>query len=154
MEELASLVVRSRAGELDAYGDVVRRFQDMAFGYAYSILGDFHLAEDAAQEAFVDAYRSLSQLADPAAFPGWFRRIVQRRCGRLMRGKRVSTVPLTAAGSVAAPGHGPVEAAERQEMQARVLTAIRSLPEPQRTATTLFYIKTPPSKGADRRNPS
>ena len=70
MEELASLVVRARAGDLKAYGQVVRRFQDMAYGYAYSLLGDFHLAEDAAQEAFVQAYRDLGKLAIPAAFPG------------------------------------------------------------------------------------
>ena len=64
MEQLDSLVVRARAGDLDAYGRVVRRFQDMACGYAYSILGDFHLAEDAAQEAFVEAYRCLAKLRE------------------------------------------------------------------------------------------
>ena len=50
-EELRSLVVRALAADLDAYGEIVRRFQDMAYGYAYSILGDLHLAEDAAQKA-------------------------------------------------------------------------------------------------------
>ena len=76
MEESATLVERSRSGDLDAFEALVRRFQDMACGYAYSILGDFHLAEDAAQEAFVDAYRNLGQLREPRAFPGWFRRVV------------------------------------------------------------------------------
>lgn len=40
--------------------------------YATAILGDYHLAEDAAQEAFVDAYRALRSLREPAAF-GWLR---------------------------------------------------------------------------------
>ena len=60
VEELKTLVTNAQQGDLDAYGQIVRRFQDMAFGYAYSILGDFHLAEDAAQDAFVQAYRDLA----------------------------------------------------------------------------------------------
>jgi hypothetical protein len=75
MDELRTLVERSRAGDLDAYGEIVRRFQDMACGYAYALLGDFHLAQDAAQEAFVQGYRSLG------ASPG---------CGRARRGRRFS----------------------------------------------------------------
>ena len=73
MEELGSLISRAQAGDLDAYGRIVRQFQDMAVGYAYSILGDFHLAEDAAQEAFIEAYPILSRVYGPVAFPGWFR---------------------------------------------------------------------------------
>ena len=43
MEELTALVTRARAGNRNAYDALVSRFQDMAVGYAYSILGDFHL---------------------------------------------------------------------------------------------------------------
>ena len=53
MDELARLVNRARAGDPGAYDQVVRRFQDMAVGYCYTILGDFHLAHDAAVEAFL-----------------------------------------------------------------------------------------------------
>ena len=59
VEDIEALVVRAQAGDLDAYGRIVCRFQDMAFGYAYTILGDLHLAEDAAQEAFTRGYRDL-----------------------------------------------------------------------------------------------
>ena len=140
MQELRSLVAAAQAGDLEAYGEIVRRFQDMAFGYAYAILGEFHLAEDASQEAFVEAYRDLSKLSDAAAFPGWFRRIVQRRCGRLRRGKRVPTVPLEAAAGVAASDGDPSRAAEVREIKDAVLEAIAKLPQAERTATTLFYV--------------
>ena len=63
-EELTSTVRRAQAGDLEAYGWIVRRFQDMAVGYAASILGDFHLAEDAAQEAFLEVWRDLAQLRE------------------------------------------------------------------------------------------
>jgi len=53
MADLKSLIILAQAGDLEAFGKIVRQFQDMAVGYAYSILGDFHLAEDAAQEAFI-----------------------------------------------------------------------------------------------------
>lgn len=134
MVELNCLVERSREGDLEAFTEVVRRFQDMAHGYAYSILGDFHLAEDAAQEAFVDAYYKLDALREPAAFPGWFRRIVFKHCDRAIQKKSVSTVPLEEGMRVAEPNP------ERSELQERVLEAIRDLPERQREATTLYYI--------------
>jgi len=140
VEELRTLVVRARQGELEAFGRIVRRFQDMACGYAYAILGDFHLAEDAAQEAFIQAYRDLAKLDEPAAFPGWFRRIVFKHCDRQVRRKRVPAVPLESAAAVASDATPPAERAEKREMAERVLAAVRALPEDQRTVTTLFYI--------------
>jgi DNA-directed RNA polymerase specialized sigma24 family protein len=89
-------VAKARRGDVQAFGAVVRRFQDMAVGYAYSILGDFHLAEDAAQDAFVQAYLNLSTLREVRAFPSWLRRIVFKQCNRITRRKRVATVPLEA----------------------------------------------------------
>ena len=140
MEELKSLVTRAQSGDLDAYGEMVRRFQDMAYGYAYSILGDFHHAEDAAQEAFIEAYRDLAALRAPAAFPGWLRRIVFKHCDRLTRHRRASPAPLATAREVVSREPGPVQAAEAREMKDAVLAAIRALPDNERTATTLFYI--------------
>src|SRR5215212_6269220 len=84
---LTSLIRGAQRGDLDAFGEVVVRFQDLAYAVAYSIVGDAHLAQDAAQEAFIEAYLCLSSLREPAAFPGWFRRIVAKRGDRLVRGK-------------------------------------------------------------------
>ena len=86
MEAIRDLVIRARAAgtrseRIEAYGRLVEQFRDMACGYAYAILADFHLAEDAAQEAFIVAFERLGQLERPEAFPGWFRRIVWSSCG-------------------------------------------------------------------------
>ncbi len=140
MEELKSLVIRAQTGDLEAYGRIVRRFQDMAYGYSYSILGDFHLAQDAAQEAFIQAYRDLPKLREPAAFPGWFRKIVFKQCDRLTRGKRISTASLEAVVETVSKDPGPDELIEEREIKDRVLEAIRALPEDERIVTTLFYI--------------
>jgi len=50
--------------------------------------GDSGLAQDVAQEAFIDAYLSLGKLREPAAFPGWFRRIVLKQIDRVQRRRR------------------------------------------------------------------
>ena len=96
MSELATVVQNAQAGDDPAFEALVIRFQDMAVGYAYSILHDIHWAEDAAQEAFFEAFRTLSHLREPEAFPGWFRRIVFKQCDRLTRKKRPQATPIDA----------------------------------------------------------
>ncbi len=140
MEELESLISRAQAGDLDAYGRIVQQFQDMAVGYAYSILGDFHLAEDAVQEAFIEAYPILSRVYGPIAFPGWFRRIIFKHCNRLTRGKRDELMPLESMIEMPSSRRDPAVEIEEQETKSLVLAAVSALPENQRQVTTLFYI--------------
>lgn len=145
MEEIHSLVIKAASPDTDleqrheAFGELVRRFQDMAYGFAYAILGDFHLAQDAAQEGFVAAYLNLGQLRDPRAFPGWLRQIVLTQCSRVLRKDR-RIEPMEAALNVPSPDPDPAAAAEQREIRDRVLAAIRSLPEHERAVMTLFYI--------------
>ena len=140
MDDSDTLITRTLSGDSAAYGELVRRFEDMAYGYAYSVLGDFHLAQDAAQEAFVEAHAKLADLRVAAAFPGWLRRIVLKHCDRLIRKKRVPTVPLASAAELGsgAPGADTVLAA--REMQEEVLRLVSALPEQERLAITLFHL--------------
>ena len=146
MEQIDSLITKAAdsdaplADRLAAFGEIVRRFQDMAYGCAYCVLGDFHLAQDAAQEAFLAAYRELPNLRQPKAFPGWFRQIVLSQCHRLTRPRTVPTAGFEAAALAVSAEPQPSEVLEKHEMKDRVLDAIRALPEHQRMATTLFYI--------------
>jgi RNA polymerase sigma factor (sigma-70 family) len=140
VEQLSSLVLRAQAGAPDAYGEIVQLFQDMAYGYAYSLLGEFHWAEDAAQEAFIEAYREMDQLREPEAFPGWFRKIVFKHCDRLIRDRRSWAASLDDADQVASRESDPSEAMERGELRDQVRTAIKALPDSERTVTMLFYI--------------
>jgi RNA polymerase sigma factor (sigma-70 family) len=145
MEVIESLVTRARAPRAslaqrhDAFGELVVRFQDMAYGYAYAILGNSHLAQDAAQEAFIAAYQNLDRLQEPKAFPGWLRRIVFTQCNRLTRGRRereqsLDTVQLPSSQLT------PLAVLEAQEMKEQIQAAIQALPKSQRMATVLYYI--------------
>ena len=67
----AELVRGAREGDSTAFTALVRQFQDMAVSYAWSLLGDFQLAEDAAQDSFIQVLGDLEGLQEPAAFgPG------------------------------------------------------------------------------------
>lgn len=138
--DYVDLVVSAQAGDIKAFSALVVRFQDMAYGYSFSFLGDFHLAQDATQEAFVEAYRHLPQLAEPSAFPSWFRRVVHKHCDRLVRKKRLVTVPLESATEIPQNIPGPAEMTERRQLRDEVIAAVMSLPENERAATALYYI--------------
>jgi len=140
VKEWAELALRAKTGDVDAFGQIVRRFQDMACGYAYSILGDFHLAEDAAQEAFIACYQQLAKLQEPDAFPAWFRKIVFTHCGRMTRGKTIPTVSLEQVLDVPMRASDPSVTAEARDLHGRVLEAIGALPDQERTVTTLCCI--------------
>src|SRR5207245_1566015 len=130
--ELKTLISRTKAGDVDAFTELTRRYQNMAFGYALSVLGDFHLAEDAAQEAFLAAYFGIAALREPEAFPGWLRGIVRHECHRILRKRHLEEVPLEDAGELAAGAWEPERHLEREEERASVLAAIASLPQAQR----------------------
>jgi RNA polymerase sigma factor (sigma-70 family) len=143
VKEIENIVLRAAdpssplAVRREAFGELVIRFQDMAFGCAFAVLGDVYLAQDTAQEAFVVAWQKLAQLREPAAFPGWFKRIVLTQCNRLTRCKRLQLVPLEEAPAI---DPGPHASAERDDLLAKVMRAINALPENERLVTTLFYV--------------
>jgi RNA polymerase sigma-70 factor (ECF subfamily) len=139
-EETTRQVMRAQAGDAEAFNWLVRRFQDRAVAYAASVVGSFHLAQDAAQEAFVEAYGALHTLREPAAFLVWFRRIVFKHCNRQTRRKQVDTVPIQAVEHIRSSTPGLAEIAERHQVEESVHRAIQSLPEGQRAVITLFYM--------------
>ena len=140
MENLEDLVVRAQLGDQRAYDGIVRRFQAMALKYAYSILGDYEMAEDARQDAFIDAYCDLLSLRDPAAFPGWFRTIVRRHSSKFVNQRRILTVPLDQAPELVSPDPGPAQIAQQEEQYRQAVQAIDHLPASEGEATRLYYI--------------
>jgi len=69
------LINAAQAGDLDSFGELGRRYFNVLVAVAYNVLGDHHLAEDAAQESLAKALVNLMNLRDTERFAGWLRRI-------------------------------------------------------------------------------
>jgi len=87
------LVRRVRAGDIAAYGALVARYRDRLGRYAVHMIGDREDAEEALQDAFVRAYRSLARCDEPDRFGAWLYGILVNRCrtvgARASRRRRV-----------------------------------------------------------------
>lgn len=136
---VTTLIEGVQAGDQAAFAALVRRFQDMAVGYGYSLLGDQQLAEDVAQEAFLAVYLHLSTLRQPAAFPGWLRRIVERKAHQLRR-RQLDWLPLEELVNCAATTPEPMVLVEQGEVRDQLDAVLAALPEAQRIVVALFYI--------------
>jgi RNA polymerase sigma-70 factor, ECF subfamily len=73
-------VEAARAGDREAYADLIRVRGDRLYALAQRILRDVDRAEDALQEALVIAWRDLAGLRDPDRFDAWLHRLVVRAC--------------------------------------------------------------------------
>ena len=141
MSDLASTVKQAQSGDIAAFAALVRRFQDMAMGYAHAILHDYHQAQDAAQEAFIEAHAGLPTLDHPLAFPNWLRRIVFKHCNRMTRGKdSVKIVSTEVALELVARGKSPAEIVEEDEVSKLLHEALDQLSKEERQIVSLYYM--------------
>lgn len=81
----AELVASAAEGDLASFGSLYERHYRLALGIARSRLSDTHLAEDAAQDAFAVACRTLSTLDNGERFPQWLGTICRRTASRLAK---------------------------------------------------------------------
>jgi RNA polymerase sigma-70 factor (ECF subfamily) len=131
-----SLVVQARAGNQEAFAELVRRHGAQAYRIAFALLKNRSDAEDAVQGAFLVAFRSLATLKDPTAFRPWLNRIVVNRSRDLLRKRRRGRefIQLLGQSIVNDPLSG------RQIERTVVLRqAIDSLPELHRLVILLYY---------------
>ena len=130
-----ALVERARTGDVNAYEALVQQYQQLAFRVAYQVTGDAADAEDAAQEAFVNAYYALGRFRPGAPFKPWLCRIVANEA----RNRRMSAHRRTAlaerahraqASGEAAPS--PEAAAEAGEFRATLVDTLARLRDDDR----------------------
>jgi RNA polymerase sigma-70 factor, ECF subfamily len=144
------------AGDRDAFRQLVDREAASVVRACHRVLGDLHDAEDAAQEAFVMAYRSLASWRGDGPFGAWLTRIAVRIAVR-QAGRRKTiawldmervadgssddpTSASVASASMAAAGRtDPSLLAARSERAADIRTAVAALPEPYREVVVLRF---------------
>lgn len=146
-EELA-LVARSRAGDQDAFGVLVRLHQRQVYSLALHMLRNPEEASEAAQEVFLAAWQGLHTFRGDARFSTWLHRITYNHCLRVVEQRRRDAVARTELTTEYALDHDPATAlsaihardAERQ-MRERVRGEIANLPAKYRAVLVLRHLQ-------------
>jgi RNA polymerase sigma-70 factor (ECF subfamily) len=129
----ACLVGAARSGDRAALATLIDRHRPLLLASCRRMLGDGDRAEEAAQEAVIQAMLGLGRLRQPERFGSWLVGIGLNVCRHLVRRRPpVWLLPETAA--------DPQDLAEAAEVAARVREAVAALPAGQRRAVTLFYL--------------
>jgi RNA polymerase sigma-70 factor (ECF subfamily) len=126
------LIERARGGDVAAYDALVRRYQDIAVRTAHVVVGRAE-AEDAAQEAFMKAYRALPRFRAGAPFRPWLLRIVTNEArNRIRSARRREALALRAAVVSGEAAPSPEAAAVEDDERRALLAMVEGLPEADR----------------------
>jgi RNA polymerase sigma-70 factor (ECF subfamily) len=132
-----ALLAAHRAGDADAFGQLVDRHRGALWSIARHVLGDPHDAADAVQEALIAAYRRASTFRGEASVRTWLGRIVFNACVDRIRHERLRrTVPWPQRDVPARRADPAVELATRLAVD----EALALLPVPQRIAVLLVDV--------------
>ena len=137
------LIKAAARGSADAFESLVRENERMVYALSLRILGNEQDAQDAVQEVFLKAWRSLASFRGDSRFSVWLYRMTNNACLDQLRRRRVTLVSLTPeedgeqAPDIPDPLPGPQELLERKELQKAVRSALSELPEDFRRAIVL-----------------
>jgi RNA polymerase sigma-70 factor (ECF subfamily) len=136
------LITRARSGDREAYGMLIQRHQRIAFRTAYAVCGDAAEAEDAAQEAFVKAYRTLDRFRPGAPWRPWLLRIVanEARNRRRSAGRREHLALRAARGATVTEEPAPDVAVLLRAQRSELAEALARLDPPQREVVVLRHV--------------
>ena len=136
----ANLLVESAmAGDQKAFGELVRQHAGLVTGVAYSVCGDFSRSEDVGQEAFLEAWKNLSTLREPAKFSSWLCTITRRRAIDLVRRLKSKSTDSLDVELEDRSNANPEAMMEADQERTMVWSMLEQLPETYRETMVLFY---------------
>ncbi|MBD0338217.1 MAG: sigma-70 family RNA polymerase sigma factor [Thermoleophilia bacterium] len=137
----AALLASARDGNVDAFAELVRRYEHRVRAVLFRLLDDDRDVEEATQDAFVQAWRNLDRFRGDAAVFTWLYRIAVNEALARLRRKKLATTDLDelaeTAHAAADPAEAPEQAAEARELRAFVAGSIRKLPPDYRAPLVL-----------------
>ncbi|MCB0217093.1 MAG: sigma-70 family RNA polymerase sigma factor [Caldilineae bacterium] len=142
MSDESAWIAAARAGDDQAFGHLVEAYQRPVFSLAYRMLGSAGDAEDAAQEAFLKAYRALASYDPARPFSTWVLSITAHHCIDRLRRRRMQEISLDglpAWRAIPANVPDPEQSAERSDRADRVERLLTSLPDTDRLVVVLRY---------------
>lgn len=131
------LVIAARQGDRNAFDELVRCHHPGVINVVFRLCGDMQLAEDAAQEAFLQAWLHLESFQPGSSLRNWLYRIAVNAALDGLRRSQEKPDRSIETGLQADPGPGPESALIQSEQAGLVRKAILSLPEPGRAALVL-----------------
>jgi RNA polymerase sigma-70 factor (ECF subfamily) len=130
--DIIARIMRDR--DVHAYGILVARYERSVLASVLPLVRDAHLAQDAVQDAFVQAYANLASLREPSRFGPWLMKIAEREAIRIAKRGR-EALQLDHADALHAPENSELLDDERRQL----LEAVRSLPPHERAVVSLRY---------------
>lgn len=136
-----ALVLGALRGEVQAYGELVRRYQTSVYNVCYRMMGERQSAEDRAQDAFVRAYKRLETFDVERPFGPWIRRVATNVCLNHLNRAHPATVPLEEEfGEYAVASLGqPERELQRADTAQNVRAALLALPAHYRAVIELRH---------------
>ena len=139
----AELVGATMAGNRDAFGQIVARYQSLICSLAYSATGSFGQSEDLAQEIFITAWKHLSHLRERDKLRAWLCGIARNRINSFLRREGREPVrdaePLENLAESHAPEPLPPDYAMNREEEAILWRSLQTIPETYREPLVLYY---------------
>lgn len=137
------LIQQALAGDVDAFGELVRLYEQPIFNLTYRMLGDGQEAEDAAQEAFIRAYSNLRSYDTNRSFKTWLFSIASNHCIDRLRKRRLTWVsidePLPPHPALVSDQFDPERSLVNQERSQLVQTMLSELTPDYRAAVIMRY---------------
>ena len=137
----AQLVRRAQAGDRAAMGELFERFNAMVIAIIVTRVPRLSDAEELSQDVFVKMLSSLSQLRDPEAFPGWLKRIAQRRALNFVRRRATLNDPDEAMAAALDHEVTPLVLAIQSERRRSVRSGFEELRLLDREALNAYYLE-------------
>jgi RNA polymerase sigma-70 factor (ECF subfamily) len=140
-EQETTWVVQAQQGDPQAFTNLVEAYQRPVYNLCYRMLGNAEDAEDAAQETFLRAYRSLRKYDNSRPFPTWLLSIAAHYCIDQIRRNRRPIVSIEALPMPDLPDGGPDMDTKlsRKEERYRVRAALETLEPLDRAAVVMYY---------------
>lgn len=136
-------LAKARAGDDEAFASIVENYQKPVFSVCYRMLGNAGEAEDAAQEAFLRAYKYLNRYDPERSFATWLLSIASHYCIDQLRKRRLQTFSMDDEQHdwwhPPDPGPSPEASLVMDEKQAQVQQLLATLSKKDRAAVILHY---------------
>jgi RNA polymerase sigma-70 factor, ECF subfamily len=137
--EEARVIALVRAGEVDAFAEIIGHYQAPIIRYLYRLAGDYEMARDLAQDTFIQAYKGILKTDAELSFRAWLYRIATNNARQHHRRKKLlSFIPFTS------KAQDITDSANQSDCPGEKLAineALLKIPEEQRTCLVLHFVE-------------